>query len=163
MIGDMGEVVAMGSGSDHAVAEAAAAALAATVGGPAVAARLSGSAVVRVRGSDARSFLHGQLAADIMRLSDGQATRSLLLNHRGHALAEAMVLRSTDELVVIVEDDKVDWVHATLAEHVIFDDVTLDVVSDVAVVTLQGSRAAAVLAGALPEVDVAAEEGESVG
>ena len=84
---------------------ASAAALAAASDGPAVVAALAGHTVVRVRGSDARSFLHGQLAADVTGLAVGEAVRSLLLNHRGHALAEVMVLRRSDDLLVVVEDD----------------------------------------------------------
>jgi folate-binding protein YgfZ len=138
---------------------AAAAAIDAADGGPAVVAPMSGSAVFIVRGSDARSFLHGQLANDITRLEVGQATRSLLLNHRGHALAEAMVLRSADHLLLVVEDGTADWVAKTLAEHIIFDDVALVRVADVATVTLQGARAAEVLARVLPHVTVPAPAG----
>ncbi len=139
---------------------ASAAALAAASDGPAVVAALAGHTVVRVRGSDARSFLHGQLAADVTGLAVGEAVRSLLLNHRGHALAEVMVLRRSDDLLVVVEDDAGDWVRSTLSEHIIFDDVSLERVDDVACLTIQGARAANVLLDVLPTASEAVASGQ---
>jgi len=139
---------------------ASAAALAAASDGPAVVAALAGHTVVRVRGSDARSFLHGQLAADVTGLAVGEAVRSLLLNHRGHALAEVMVLRRSDDLLVVVEDDAGDWVRSTLSEHIIFDDVSLERVDDVACLTIQGARAANVLLDVLPAASEAVASGQ---
>lgn len=146
---------AAGFGAAGSGAAGSAAALAAALEGPAVVAALAGHTVVRVRGSDARSFLHGQLAADVTGLAVGEAVRSLLLNHRGHALAEAMVVRRSDDLLVVVEDGAGDWVRSTLAEHIIFDDVTLERVDDVACLTVQGVRAADVVTGVLSDASVA--------
>lgn len=149
MIDRMDELTTEATGPAASPAEAAALALAAAENGPPVTARLAATGVHRLRGSDARSFLHGQVTADITRLAVGEATRSLLLNHRGHALAEAMVLRANDEVTVVVEDGMAAWVGATLAEHIIFDDVTLDHAA-AATVTLQGAGASAALAAAFP-------------
>lgn len=137
---------------DHYVnaASLAQSALAASTGGPPVTAEVAAVGVLIARGPDAGPFLHGQLAAEIQGLSAGRSTRSLLLNHRGHALAEAVVARDAAEWLVIVEDGMVDWVRATLADHIVFDDVTLSAVPGAATVTLQGSEALAVLLAAVP-------------
>ncbi|HET8984225.1 MAG TPA: hypothetical protein VFN03_00575, partial [Trueperaceae bacterium] len=128
-----------------------AAAIAASGTGAPVVAGVLGVGSLVARGPDAGPFLHGQLAADVAGLATGRATRSLLLNHRGHAMAEATVARDSQEWLVIVEDDMLDWVHATLAEHIIFDDVTL-ARGAAATVTVQGAGALAALNAVLPEV-----------
>jgi hypothetical protein len=59
--------------------------------------------VVIVRGADALPFLHGQLAADLMSLSDGQLRWSALLNPQGRVLFVVAALRlSHDEWRLIV-------------------------------------------------------------
>lgn len=136
-----------------------AAALAASAAGPPVTARIDASDAFVVRGPDAGSFLHGQLAADISGLTVGRVTRSLLLNHRGHAMAEAVVARDAREWLVIVEDGMTDWVGTTLAEHIIFDDVNLSRAVAVATLTLQGSGALAALRAAVPVTDAVAASG----
>ena len=49
--------------------------------------------VVIVRGADALPFLHGQLAADLMPLADGQLRWSALLNPQGRVLFVVAALR----------------------------------------------------------------------
>lgn len=126
------------------------AALAASGVGPPVTARIPGIGAFVARGPDAGSFLHGQLAADIQGVGVGRCNRSLLLNHRGHAIAEAVVLRDAQEWLVVVEDGAADWVGKTLAEHIIFDDVVLSRVPEAATVTVQGSGALEVVVAAVP-------------
>jgi len=138
----------------------AASALAASSGGPAVVADVPDTGAFSASGPDAGSFLHGQLAADITGLTVGQARRSLLLNHKGHALADAVVARGPDGWLVIVEDGMADWVGTTLAEHIIFDDLTLTRLGVPATLTLQGSGASAVLAAAVPAAHEAADQAE---
>ncbi|HLV12562.1 MAG TPA: hypothetical protein VKY42_08955 [Trueperaceae bacterium] len=133
----------------EAPADPVAAALAAGAGGPPFAAPLAGSAALLVSGPDAATFLHGQLANDVTGLSEGATNRSLLLNHKGHAMAEAQVLRlARESFLVVVDDGLVDWVEATLVRHVVFDEVTLARVA-AAAVTVQGERAGAALGAAL--------------
>jgi len=127
----------------------AAAALAASSGGPPFLARLAGSAALEVSGPDAAPFLHGQLANDVSGLRPGETNRSLLLNHKGHALAEAQVFRLEERrLLLVVDDGLLDRVAETLERHVVFDEVELRRVP-AAAVTLQGSGAAATLWTAL--------------
>lgn len=135
--------------------QAAAAALAAGTGGAPVVARLERAGAFTARGPDAGAFLHGQLAADITSLTPGRSRRSLLLNHRGHALAEAVVARDAAEWLIVVDDAMADWVGDTLAQHIIFDDVDLARVAAVATLTVQGTGALAVLQSALPNVGLA--------
>lgn len=122
-------------------------ALAAALDGAPFVARLPGSAVLSLTGSDARGFLHGQLANDVNGLAVGHVGRSLLLNHKGHAMAEAAVVRTDHALHCVVDDNRLAWVKDTLERHIVFDDVKLSEPS-ASVVTLQGTRADRVLEAA---------------
>ncbi|HEX7039179.1 MAG TPA: hypothetical protein VF202_03590 [Trueperaceae bacterium] len=135
-------------------------AIAASSGGPPFLARLRGSAALEVSGPDAAAFLHGQLANDVTGLRPGGTNRSLLLNHKGHALAEAQVLRLEERrLVLVVDDDRVEQVAESLERHVVFDEVELRRVP-AAAVTLQGSAAADILAAAAGARGAAGAPGE---
>ncbi len=107
-------------------------------GGAPMFTRLAGSAALLATGADAVDFLHGQLANDVKGLRDGGAVRSLLLNHKGHAMAEAQVLRFEQRrLALIVDDGQGAWVRETLERHIVFDEVKLEPV-DCVVLTVQG-------------------------
>ncbi|MFA5593731.1 MAG: hypothetical protein WDA15_00460 [Trueperaceae bacterium] len=116
----------------------------------AVLARLPATAL-RAHGPDAATFLHGQLANDVTGLPVGGVNRSLSLNHRGHAMAEASVLRrAKDDLLLVVHDAGGDLVEESLRSHIIFDQVTLERLPAQALLTVQGPVAAELL-GAAPE------------
>lgn len=108
--------------------------------------------VVEATGSDAASFLHGQLANDVSGLQVGGVNRSLALNHRGHAEAEASVLRrGAQAFSLAVDGGGAQWLVPSLEGHIIFDDVKLRTVPDMALLSLQGAGAR----GCLPEAPVA--------
>lgn len=120
--------------------------------------RVDGLDWLRLRGADRIDFLHGQVSNDVRGLAVGGNTRALLLNHRGHALAETRILRSEEELLVAVEGDAVGIVEDSLRRHIIFDQVELERPSEPLVpFTLTGANAEGVLADA--GLTVPAEEG----
>lgn len=80
---------------------------------------------ITVAGADRLDFVHGLVTADVKGLADGSGTGSLLLNHRGHALAQLTVLRLPGLLLLAVEDGLADFVFAELDRHIIFDQVEL--------------------------------------
>jgi hypothetical protein len=57
--------------------------------------------VVRVEGPDAASFLHSQLAADIVSLDVGGSCHSMLLDPTGHVVALLRVVRHADMLFTL--------------------------------------------------------------
>ena len=139
-------------GAADAARARAEAALAAAAGGPPFLARLGAAGVLQATGPDAAPFLHGQLANDVTGLGVGETNRSLLLNHKGHALAEAQVLRlEPQRFLLVVDDGRLAWAEESLRRHVVFDDVSLER-SPSAVVTVQGERAAEAVAEALGAV-----------
>ncbi len=119
--------------------------------------------VLRVTGPDARDFLHGQLAADIRSLGASGQVLSLLLNHKGHALADVAVLRVGPDYLLVVDDGKAELVAGSLLEHIVFDDVTVSG-ADALVITLQGADSETALAAAgLAVPDTAAVAGWEAG
>lgn len=129
---------------EHETDPGIAAVLAAANDGPPFVGPLESSAVLAFSGSDARTFLHGQLANDVTGLPASGSGRSLLLNHKGHAMAEAAVLRTPDAMLCVVDDDKLSWVRDTLERHIVFDDVRASQPS-ASVLTIQGARSREVL------------------
>lgn len=126
-------------------------ALAALAGGGALLIPLLSSSVITLLGPDAAAFLHGQVANDVSGLPSGGVSHTLLLNHKGHALAEASVLRrDPDDLLVVVDDGRGYWAAENLKRHIIFDEVELGDDTGQVLLTLQGPGAARLL-GAAPQ------------
>jgi folate-binding protein YgfZ len=107
---------------------------------------LDGLTPLRVRGEDRLTFVHGQLSNEVQRLALGGASQALMLNHKGHALAEVRVYRREDDLYLAVEGGKGLQVKTQLEAHIIFDQVTLqDLSGEIVGLSVQGERAAAIL------------------
>jgi folate-binding protein YgfZ len=105
---------------------------------------------LRLAGADRVDFLHGQVSNDVRGLRPGSTNRSLLLNHKGQALAEMSVLRRGGRIDVVVEGGAVAVVEESLRRHIIFDQVELGAPeAPEAVLTLQGPEAEAILTRAI--------------
>src|SRR5690554_3689831 len=83
------------------------------------------SGFLEVTGEDRIDFVNGLVTGDVRRLQPGSGTGALLLNHRGHALAQLTVVRTDGLLLLAVEDGKTEMLLAELQDHVIFDQVEL--------------------------------------
>lgn len=118
--------------------------------------RLEASGVLILRGADRIDFLHGQVSNDVRGLPAVGTNRSLLLNHRGHALAQMRVFRLAEELLVLVDDGALPVVEESLRRHIIFDQVELERREDMSALTLQGAKAKEIIETALG-VEVPAE------
>ncbi len=135
-----------------------------TAAARAVAGTIAGAATLTVSGPDASGFLQGQLANDVAGLPFGGVRRSLYLNHKGHALAEAMVVRlARDEYVLVEEGGTCAWMKAEFERHVIFDDVRVVGPTPVRLVTLQAAQAGEAAAAASPVEGVGAVFGRAFG
>jgi folate-binding protein YgfZ len=104
---------------------------------------------LRLTGADRIDFLHGQISNDVRGMRPGTTNRSLLLNHKGHALAELRVLRFDERLEALVEDGLVETVERSLRQHIIFDQVELARPRDSLLLTVQGPGVGDVLDRAL--------------
>lgn len=111
-----------------------------------IAAPVEGQGWLRLTGADRADFLHGQVSNDVRGLQVGEQNRSLLLNHKGHALAEMRVMRSADSFDVLVEGGAAELVERNLRAHIIFDQVELFVPTEPrTTLTVQGKNAAELL------------------
>lgn len=97
------------------------------------------SRVLMVTGNDRLDFVQGQLSNDVKGLPVGGVTHALMLNHKGHALADVRVVRRRDDLLLIIEGGKGELVRQSLEAHIIFDAVELQVADDLHL-TVQGSQ-----------------------
>lgn len=90
--------------------------------------RWSPAAVLRVRGSDAFSFLQGQFSNDLRELERQLAVYGLWLNHKGRVLADSFVLRAEapEEFLVVSYTSAAQTVRERLEAYIIADDVTLE-------------------------------------
>lgn len=87
---------------------------------------LLGTSALHVTGADRLEFVHGQVSNEVKRLDIGEFQNSLMLNHKGHALAQMRVLRREDDLLLFVEGGAGDFVRGQLEAHIIFDQVELE-------------------------------------
>jgi hypothetical protein len=87
---------------------------------------LSDHRIVRLRGSDARLWLHDLLTADVASLRPGEARRSLLLDPAGHIRADIQVAFDDEGLWLFQAPEQVDHVGSALAIYVLSSDVQLE-------------------------------------
>ena len=101
---------------------------------------------LRLTGADRLDFLHGQVSNEVKRLKPGETNTSLMLNVKGHALAQMRVYRREDDLFVAVEGGAGAFVQRELQAHIIFDQVEIENLAEaITSFTLQGPRAQEVL------------------
>lgn len=120
---------------------------------------LLGSGVLKASGSDRLDFVHGQVSCAVKNLPAGGFSEGLMLNHKGHALAQLRVLRRNEALLLVVDGGATAAVARRLQEHIIFDQVILEPQPS-SVLSLQGEAADEVLAAVgleLPEAGAVAE------
>lgn len=101
---------------------------------------------IRLTGADRHDFLHGQISNDVKGLQAGQTNSALMLNHKGHALALMQVFRRKDDIFVAVADRAGALVKQQLEQHIIFDQVNLQDLSDmISHYSLQGVQSETLL------------------
>ncbi len=105
---------------------------------------LLGMTLLEATGGDRLEFVHGQVSSEVKRLKAGDLSEGLLLNYKGHALAQLVVLRQERAVLVTIDGGAGPLVGKQLQEHVIFDDVRLEPLSYLTL-TLQGDSAGGIL------------------
>ncbi len=86
---------------------------------------LSERGLVRATGADRVRFLNGMLSNDVAKLATGDARASLLLDRKGHVLAELWVLAEPDAILLDVAPGLEAELSGVLEKHIIADDVAL--------------------------------------
>lgn len=114
---------------------------------------LLGHTSLRVTGEDRLDFVHGQLSNEVKRLKQGQFSENLMLNHKGHALAQMRVFRRADDVFIAVEGEAGTLVEGELRAHIVFDQVELQNLSNaITSFTVQGKDALKVVSSLTPEL-----------
>ncbi len=107
---------------------------------------LSSYRKVRVTGSDARTWLHDLVTADIASLEPGRACRSLLLTPTGRIRADFSVGCDRDGFVLLQPADQPDHVGLLLSTYTLSSEVSLhDATNELALFAVPGHAAAALI------------------
>jgi folate-binding protein YgfZ len=106
------------------------------------------AAFLRVTGDDRLDFVHGLVSNQVKQLPADGTSISLVLNHRGQALAQLRTLRFAGHLLLVIEDGAGRFVQEEFESHIIFDQVGLeDVTQAWRLLSVQGEGAAAAVSG----------------
>lgn len=107
---------------------------------------LTGRASVELLGKDRVEFLHGLVTNEIKKLPEGSGCRAALLTPKGKMLADLVVLKLVDRLVVDAEPAFAPTLEGLLRKYLFYQDVEIrNETESTAVLHLEGPRAAEVL------------------
>lgn len=109
--------------------------------------RAVNDAILRVSGSDARTWLNGQITNDVRHIEPGVAVYALSVDVRGRIVSDLRVLARGEELLVLVPADRRDPLLAHFGEYLVMEDVDLAVAEELRVITVQGPKAGEVTEG----------------
>ncbi len=106
---------------------------------------------LRVSGADRVSFLQGMLTNDVASIPVNGSTYAVLLTPKGAMVADARVLKRSDDLLLEVEPGLGAVVQATLQRYVVSEEVEIsDASSDFGLLAVAGPESGALIAAALP-------------
>ncbi|MDC1447150.1 folate-binding protein YgfZ [Candidatus Thioglobus sp.] len=87
---------------------------------------LSSRALIRVSGSDAETFLQGQLSNDINKLDSSSVQLNAYCQHQGKILSLFWVVRNDKEFFLSLPLDLLDFIKSRLQMFVIMSDVVIE-------------------------------------
>jgi folate-binding protein YgfZ len=103
--------------------------------------------VLRLKGDDQRTWLNGQVTADVRSTKAGDAVYGLAINVKGRVLTDLWVLDEGDALLVLMPEATLATVRESLERQIIMEDVEIALDEHTRVLSAQGPRAAAACAG----------------
>jgi len=114
---------------------------------------LSCSGIFEVKGDDRTRFLHGMLTNDIKSLAPGCGCYAASLSPQGRLVGDLRVFCCEESLLLTTEPAVREKLGPALRKYIIGDrPVLLDRSEELAILSLQGPRATALLAKVFPEV-----------
>lgn len=78
-----------------------------------------------LRGEDRIRFLHGMVTCDVEKMQPDHGSRTAMLSVKGRLLADLVVYRRPDEILLTMDGDLHDKVQALLDKHIVMDDVEI--------------------------------------
>lgn len=107
---------------------------------------------VRVQGHDRARFLHSMLSNDIETLSTGAGLRAAFLSQKGKLIADMIVYRREDSILLEMEPERVGRFVETLSRYIVSEDVELkDVSGHDVLISIEGPRASTFLSSLLDQ------------
>jgi folate-binding protein YgfZ len=100
---------------------------------------LTDNNVLKISGSDAQSFLQGQLTNDINNLDERTAQLNALCQHQGKIIALVTVVKKSDDFYVIIASSMLEIVKNRLSLFIIMSDVVITTTSYSVIGCLDGS------------------------
>ncbi len=114
----------------------------------AVVCSLMANGQIQIKGDDRLDFVHGQTTNIVKNLELNSFSENLLLNHKGHALADIKVFKRETDLY-IVSEGSAEYTLARFKKHIIFDAVVLnDLSKKLVTFTVQGDNSKKLLEAA---------------
>jgi folate-binding protein YgfZ len=102
----------------------------------------TGRLIVRVRGDDRVSFMHGMCTADVKGLASGSLAPALFLSERAHLIAECFIYALEEpELWLEVEASHWPEIRNHLEKLLVADDVEMEQAESLAVLDIEGAKA----------------------
>jgi len=111
---------------------------------------LSDRAIISVSGDDAHEWLQGQLTNQTEGVESGGSAYAFVLTLKGRTLADTYALVREDDVWLDVPAPQVHALLERLDRYVIMEDVDLEHLEDLRVITAQGPRADEVAQGGWP-------------
>ncbi len=109
---------------------------------------------IALTGADRVSFLHGMVTSDIAGLAEGAAQPSAIVDAAGKVVANLVIVRRREEILLESAPERRGAVIATLGKFLVADDVELsDRTSDWAILSVQGPLAGHILGHACAGLD----------
>jgi len=96
---------------------------------------------LRLKGDDQRSWLNGQVTADVRETKAGDAVYALAVNVKGRVLTDLWVLDEGDALLVLMPLATLATVRESLERQIIMEDVELALDEELRVLSAQGPAA----------------------
>jgi folate-binding protein YgfZ len=102
---------------------------------------------LRLKGDDQRSWLNGQVTADVRQTKAGDAVYALAVNVKGRVLTDLWVLDEGEALLVLMPLATLATVRESLERQIIMEDVELVLDEELRVLSAQGPAAPRACAG----------------
>jgi folate-binding protein YgfZ len=114
---------------------------------------LSCSGVFELKGDDRVRFLHGMVTNDIKSLTPGSGCHAAFLSPQGRMMADLRVFCCEDSLILTTDPAVREKLGPALRKYIIGDrPLLLDRSDELALLSLQGPKATALLASLLPQL-----------
>lgn len=123
--------------------------------------RLDDRGLLSFRGSDAATFLHGQLSTDVLGLAAGESRLTSYSDARGRLLLVGRLYAETDRFLLEIPSDRIEPVRQQLAKYVLRADVRIEDVSSTLDRCAAAGHSAAIALGAVVD-SLPTEPGQSV-